>query len=108
MSWHTTKVLRSKLPAAFCSLLLIIRGDRLAGCSDGVLVQVSRLALQKKKIFFLCCFMHGPSNEFWADSGLWRCVCLKLQLLLLLSSHLECDCSQLKLQCFIWELYSTL
>lgn len=47
MSWHTTKVLRSELPAAFCSLLLIIRGDRLAGCSDGVLVQVPRLALQK-------------------------------------------------------------
>lgn len=47
MSWQTTEVLRSKLAVAFCSLLLIIRGNRLARYSDVVLVQVPMLALQK-------------------------------------------------------------
>lgn len=44
ISWRAPQVLRSELPAAFCSRRLIIRGDVLAGRSHGALVQVNRLA----------------------------------------------------------------
>lgn len=60
MSWHATQVLRSELPAAFCSLRLIIRADRLAGCSPGASVRVNRLAWKKRR-----CLLCLNANELW-------------------------------------------